>query len=263
MLPKLSPVALGLLRLFAAFMFFQFGAQKVFGLFGSDAAAPFSVSWISGAIELLGSLAIAAGWLTRPFAVLLAIDMAGVYIFQHAAQGTFLPISRNRTTEEIGQLLTIAGLLVFSGPGKFSVEGRRPHSLSKYYPDAFAVFRILTGLMFMSHGLVKLFGIGGRQEVFLSFRWFAGILEFGGGAAITLGLFTAPVAFIVSGEMAVAYFMSHGPNNFWPIENNGMRAVLFCYTFLFFFTVGSGKFSLDSLLRGKKSHIETHEPIRV
>ena len=265
MLPRFSPVALALLRLFAAFMFFQLGAQKLFGLFGGQIVPQYTIPWAAGIAEVVGSVALALGWLTRPFALILALDMLGVYLFSHAAEGTYLPIARNRVTEEIFQLLTISALLIFSGPEKFSAEGLikkgRPHPLSRYYPDAFAVFRILTGLMFMSHGLVKLFGVGGRAEVFLSFRWFAGILEFGGGAAIALGLFTAPVAFIVSGEMAVAYFMSHGSNDFWPVQNNGIRAVLFCYTFLFFFTVGSGKLSLDSLLRGKKSHVEAQAPV--
>ena len=268
MFPRFTPIALGLLRLFAAFMFFQMGAQKLFGLFGGEPVAPYTVMWAAGIAELVGSVALAIGWLTRPFAAILAVDMLAVYLFSHAGQGTFLPISRNRVTEEVFQLMAISAFLIFSGPEKFSAEGvinkGKKHPLSKYYPDAFAVFRIVMGLMFISHGLQKLFGLGGRAEQFLSFRWFGGVLEFGGGAAITLGLFTAPVAFIVCGEMAVAYFMSHGSREFWPITNNGIRAVLFCYTFLFFFTAGAGKFSLDSILRGKKkSRIETREAVRV
>jgi putative oxidoreductase len=252
-----APVALALLRVVAAFMFFQLGAQKVFGAFGSQPAAPLTIGWMAGVLELFGSIAIAVGWFANPIAAMLAVDMLATYVFVHAAQGTFLPISRNRVTEEVAQLFTIAAFLAFSGAGKLSVDGAfgKGHlaSLAKYDADALGIFRIMTGLMFLSHGLVKLFGIGGGDpEVFLSLRWFAGFLEFFGGAAIALGLFTAPVAFIVCGEMAFAYFMSHAPRGFWPVENIGMRSVLFCYTFLFFCTAGPGKFALDNALaRGK------------
>lgn len=249
MLSRFSPVTLALLRIFGAFMFFQLGAQKVFGLFGGDPPVPFTLVWFVGIAELLGSAALATGWLTRPFAVILAIDMIGVYLVYHASQGTFLPISRNRVTEEVAQLLVIAAFLVFSGPEKFSIEGilkkTREQPLSKYYPSALAFFRISIGLMYTSHGLQKLFGIGGGPEELFTLRWFGGFLECFGGLAITFGFLTAPVAFVLCGEMAVAYFMSHNTRGFWPLENNGIRAVLFCYMFLFLVTAGPGRFSLD------------------
>jgi putative oxidoreductase len=266
-LAKFSPLTLALLRLFAAFMFFQLGAQRLFGGFGADApVASFSPPWFLGVAELIGSLALAAGWFTRPFAVILAVDMVAVYLGFHAAQGTFLPISRNRVTEEVFQLMTIAALFAVWGPERFSVEGvlgkTREDRFAKYRPTALGVFRILTGLIFMTHGLQKLFAVGGRGEEFGTLRWFGGCLEFFGGWAIALGLLTAPVAFILCGEMAVAYFMSHNTRGFWPLQNNGIRAVLFCYTFLFFLTTGPGKFSLDEKI-WKKNRAETREPVRV
>ena len=80
---------------------------------------------------------------------------------------------------------------------------------------------------------------------------FAGILEFFGGLAILLGLFTQPVAFILSGQMAVAYFMAHFPRSFWPVVNRGETAVLYCLIFLLLATTGGGALSLDSLFKKK------------
>ena len=79
--------------------------------------------------------------------------------------------------------------------------------------------------------------------------WFAGVLEVFGGALIVLGLFTRPVAFLLAGEMAVAYFQAHFPQSFWPILNGGESPVLFCFIFLYLFAVGAGPWSVDALRR--------------
>ncbi len=106
--------------------------------------------------------------------------------------------------------------------------------------------RIVGGLLFWQHGAQKLFGwLGGREAELFSIRGLAGILEFFGGILMLLGAFTKPVAFILSGEMAVAYFWRHFPRGFWPIENGGEPAALFCFIFLFFFAAGPGRFSVD------------------
>jgi uncharacterized membrane protein YphA (DoxX/SURF4 family) len=82
--------------------------------------------------------------------------------------------------------------------------------------------------------------------------WFAGVLEVFGGILIVLGLFTRPVAFLLSGEMAVAYFQAHFPRNFWPVLNGGENVVLFCFVFLYLFVTGAGPYSLDALLRSRR-----------
>lgn len=112
--------------------------------------------------------------------------------------------------------------------------------------------------MFMLHGAQKLFGLlggfGGQEGAtapLFSMMGFAGILEFFGGLAILLGLFTQPVAFILSGLMAVAYFMAHFPRSFWPVVNRGEPAVLYCLIFLLLATTGGGALSLDSLFKKK------------
>src|ERR671915_1206104 len=98
-----------------------------------------------------------------------------------------------------------------------------------------ALLRIVTGLMFWQHGAQKLFGwLGGEQVTDLaSMAGVAGVLEVVGGILIIIGLLTRPVAFLLSGEMAVAYFIAHFPNGFWPIENQGEPAALFSFIFLF------------------------------
>ena len=119
-----------------------------------------------------------------------------------------------------------------------------------------ALLRIVTGMLFMQHGVQKLFGLlvdpsrpwNGAPPTFSQF-WFAGVLEVFGGALIVLGFFTRPVAFLLSGEMAVAYFQAHFPQNFWPILNGGEAVILFCFIYLHLFAVGAGPFSIDALRR--------------
>ena len=124
---------------------------------------------------------------------------------------------------------------------------------------AYFLLRVVSGLLFLQAGSVKMFdwfgGIpaqyGGHPR-FMSQTWIGGALEFYGGLAILLGLFTRPIAFILSGEMAVAYFQFHQPHGFWPVQNHGEPAVLFCFIFLYMAAAGGGAWSLDAMLRGKR-----------
>ena len=101
--------------------------------------------------------------------------------------------------------------------------------------------------------LQKLFGMYGGNVVPLASRYgAAGIIELAGGALVMIGLFTSPVAFICSGEMAVAYFLSHYPSGFWPIVNRGELAALYCFVFLYIASRGGGPLSVDRLVRRKK-----------
>ena len=127
--------------------------------------------------------------------------------------------------------------------------------LARFKDHTLTALRIMAGFMFMLHGAQKLFGFllreGGSTAELFSLTGFAGVLEFFGVLAILLGLFTQPVAFVLSGQMAVAYFMAHFPRSFWPIENRGELAVLYCFVFLFLATSGGGKCSLDQPIRKK------------
>lgn len=122
-------------------------------------------------------------------------------------------------------------------------------------PRAQALLRIVTGYMFLWHGSAKLLAVPhvasfDKLQLF-SLMGFAGVLELFGGILIVLGLFTRPVAFILSGEMAFAYFIDHARVSFFPLQNDGNDAVLFCFIFLFLAAAGGGPFSLDALLKRK------------
>lgn len=124
---------------------------------------------------------------------------------------------------------------------------------SRYSDHALALMRIVFGFLFWMHGAQKLFGMfGGRTVELASLLGAAGLIEFFGGMAIALGLFTRPVAFICSGEMAAAYFIAHLPRGLWPIENRGEPAVLFCFAFLVMVTIGARKWSVDALLQSRR-----------
>jgi putative oxidoreductase len=110
-------------------------------------------------------------------------------------------------------------------------------------------FRILTGLLFLQHGLQKLFGMFGGSNPADPLLWAAGAIELGAGALVAAGLFTRWAAFFASGTMAAAYFMVHAPQGFWPIENKGELAALYCWAFLLIAARGPGPWSLDALLR--------------
>ncbi len=119
-------------------------------------------------------------------------------------------------------------------------------------PLAYALLRIVAGLTFAMHGSQKLLGYPptGSAGSLPALMLVAGIVELGGGVLILAGLFGRIAAFLASGEMAGAYFMSHFPRGFWPIVNRGELAVLYCFLFLYIATRGSGIWSLDAL-RGK------------
>ncbi|WP_371421051.1 DoxX family protein [Tardiphaga sp.] len=126
---------------------------------------------------------------------------------------------------------------------------------AKYQPVVLSLLRFVTGLLFLQYGLAKLFKwppvpMFEKVELF-SLYGAAGSLELIGGILLVLGLFTRPVAFIVAGEMAFAYFMGHAPRGFFPILNNGSLAIMFCFTFLYLAFAGGGPISLDAMLRKK------------
>jgi putative oxidoreductase len=122
-----------------------------------------------------------------------------------------------------------------------------------YQDTSYAAMRFLAGGLFAFHGAQKLFGLFGGQVMTGSPKMLAaGLIELAGGLLIAVGLFTAIAAFIASGEMAVAYFTVHAKGGFWPILNGGELAVLYCFVFLYIVWQGSGRFSLDRLIRRKK-----------
>lgn len=124
-------------------------------------------------------------------------------------------------------------------------------SLSRLSPYLLSVLRIVAAFIFIAHGTQKLFGVPGNSAhaptIAMSRMGAAGVLETLGGALMLLGLFTRPVAFVLAGEMAAAYFIQHLPRGPWPILNGGELAVLFCFIWLFFCAAGAGPLSVDKL----------------
>jgi putative oxidoreductase len=121
-------------------------------------------------------------------------------------------------------------------------------TLAPFAPYAFASLRIIAGLLFVAHGGQKVFGwFGGQPFPLGSLFGLAGIIELLLGILVTIGLLTSFAAFIASGEMAVAYFIGHFPKSFWPLENEGEPAVLFCFIFLYMATLGAGIWSVDAV----------------
>ncbi len=116
-------------------------------------------------------------------------------------------------------------------------------------PRVLSLLRIAAALLFIEHGTQKLFGFpaptAGAGPAAFSLIWFAAVLEFGGGLAVLAGLFTRPVALLLSGEMAVAYWMAHAPRSPFPVLNGGDAAILFCFVFLYLAFAGGGVWSLD------------------
>jgi putative oxidoreductase len=127
--------------------------------------------------------------------------------------------------------------------------------LDRLAPYTLSILRIVAGLLFLQHGLSKLFGFpqSGDMPAFLTLIWFAGVIELGGSILVVLGLFTRAAAFVMSGEMAFAYFMAHVPHSFFPILNRGEAAILFCFIFLYLVFAGAGPLSLDALLWRRKA----------
>ena len=129
------------------------------------------------------------------------------------------------------------------------------NTLGRYAPQALAVLRIVTALLFIAHGTQKLLGFpesgrpGGIELI--SLFGLAGILEVFGGLALLLGVFTRPVAFVLAGQMAVAYWMAHAPANPFPVNNGGDAAILFCFTFTYLVFAGPGAWSVDEMRQRK------------
>jgi putative oxidoreductase len=122
-------------------------------------------------------------------------------------------------------------------------------------PRMLSVLRIMVALLFVEHGSQKLLGFpplaGGHGPALFSLLGLAGVLELFGGLFVLVGLFTRLVAFVLAGEMAVAYFIAHAPRSFFPALNGGDAAILFCFVFLYFCVAGAGVWSIDALRAGR------------
>jgi putative oxidoreductase len=131
-------------------------------------------------------------------------------------------------------------------------------SLARFAPYVLSLLRIIAALLFIEHGTAKFFGFpsaGMGTPTPFDLEWFAALIEFGGGILLTFGLLTRVAAFIMSGEMAVAYFLIHAPHSFFPYNNHGELAIMFCFVFFYLIFAGPGPLSVDALIwgRGRKA----------
>ena len=137
-----------------------------------------------------------------------------------------------------------------------STNSQEARSIS-WTPHLLSVLRIVTAFVFVQYGTTKLFAYpasvmpGGGTAPLMSQAGIAAVLELVGGSLLLVGLFTRPVAFVVAGEMAVAYFRGHAPQGFWPVLNGGAPAILFCFIWLYISAAGGGPWSVDAALRPK------------
>ena len=123
--------------------------------------------------------------------------------------------------------------------------------VSKYTPELLGIVRLLVGLLFLEHGISKLFDFphGPVQPAMGSLLWFQGVIEVVGGVLFAVGFLTRPVAFVLAGDMAVAYFMQHAPRSPFPMLNGGDAAILYCFIFLIYFVAGPGRWAADGSVK--------------
>ncbi len=140
-----------------------------------------------------------------------------------------------------------------------------PSFADKWAPRLLSVLRIVSAFLFIQSGTMKIFAFpmgmppdGGTAELMTQIG-IGGLLEVVGGGLLIVGLFTRPVAFILSGEMAVAYFQFHAPQGFWPIINGGSDAIFYCFLFFYFSASGAGPWSLDAILKKRKPLVEGND----
>ncbi|MGI3170466.1 DoxX family protein [Pseudooceanicola sp. C21-150M6] len=129
-------------------------------------------------------------------------------------------------------------------------------TLTTHAPKMLSILRIVSALIFFAHGTQKILGFpAGMDPAAFSLPWIAGVLELVGGALLIIGLFTRPVAFVLSGLMACAYWMAHAPQSPFPVNNGGDAAILYCFVFLYFVFAGPGPWSLDAARSAKPATV--------
>jgi putative oxidoreductase len=258
-LNRLSPMALGILRIVAGFLLVQHGLAKLLGWFGGQVVPTFSLFWFAGLLETIGGPLIILGLLTRPIAFVLAGEMLVAYWLVHRPTGGW-PVRNGGMVPLLFSLIFLH--LAAAGGGLMALDSARSGKSSidnwfaKLAPLTLAILRVGAAFLFFQYGAGKtLAWFGGRRVRGISLLWVAGIMETIGAPSIALGLLTRPLAFLFSGEMAVAFWTSHFPRGptIWPIQDGGEPAVLFCFIYLYMVTAGPGWFGLDGMLFKKSS----------
>lgn len=253
----------GLARIIFGFLLFRHGMEQVLGF--PDAWLDVETLSLFGLLKLLcfpGGLLMMLGLFTRPVALALAGAHLAYWLVEPLPQalieGRRLFGSRGAPSDHLLLPALFFVYLSYTGPGAWSLDRwlkRDAGVVSNPRGAAWslAALRIGAGFLFIFHGTGKM----APTLDPISLRALAMVLEVVGGPMIMLGLFTRPLSFLLSGEMAFAYFLSHAPEGFWGsfAEPNQEAAVLFCYLFLFLWAAGPGAFSLDGLRRSRRTRL--------
>ena len=260
---KWAPYVLSITRIVFGFLLLTHGMEQILRFPQASKAAMLSVRGIAELAAFPAGILIMLGLFTRPVALVTAFVWGASYLDGPFQKG---PWPFMNTGETIILTAFFFIFLAAAGGGSWALDrlvkrrrqGAAPAAAlyaSEWAPYFLAILRIAVGLLFWEHGLEKIFGFGGgRMETnYLAIRGFAGVLEFIGGPVIMLGIFNRFVCFILSGEMAVAYFRTYAPRGFWQSLPAGATPILYCYLYLFFFTSGAPVWSLDSLLSRRKT----------
>lgn len=256
---SMRPYPQSVARVIFGFLLIRHGMEQLLGYPEASDSALLSYQGIVEVIAVPAAILMMLGLFTRPVSALLSVLYFVAFFVG--------PLQRNFYTHRNGGDPILLNCFVFlylaaAGGGAWSLDRLRdPQGVasqdSRWAPHALGILRIAAGYLFWMHGLEKFFGVGGGRvdrDILGSIRAFGGLLETVGGPLIILGLFTRPTAFILSGEMAVAYFRSWAPRGFWQsFAQPGMEAsILFCFFFLFLCAAGPGAWSLDGLWRRKR-----------
>jgi putative oxidoreductase len=253
--PHLQSVA----RAVFGFLVLRHGMEQLFGYPEASAASRMSFEGILELLAFPAGLLIIAGLFTRQVSPVLSLMYFVLYFVGPLQKG---PFTHRNGGDPILLNAFFFLYLAAAGAGAWSLDRlRNPRGEaaadSRWAPYALGILRIGAGCLFIMHGLEKFWGVGGGRldRDIMTMRGLAGWLETVGGPLIILGLFTRPAAFILSGEMAVAYFRSWAPRGFWQsFQQPGMEAsILFCFLYLFLWAAGPGRWSLDGLWRRREN----------
>lgn len=255
------PYALCLVRVVAGLLFMQHGLEKLFGFAG---ATPEPTLWgirgVGGILETFGGPMLALGLFTRPTAFILSGEMAVAYFRSWAPRG-FFPIANGGEEATLNAFIFL--WLAAAGAGAWSIDAliqrRRGFSalgrrVASWEPQVRSILRLIVGFLLTLHGIRKVFevlpSVAGRRGApplaLDSLPPFTGYLELAGGVLLMLGLFTRPVAVLISIEALLAYAVIAQPRTLWPIRNGGIEALLYCVVLLYFAVAGAGAWSLDA-----------------
>ncbi|HKE87217.1 MAG TPA: DoxX family protein [Vicinamibacterales bacterium] len=254
---RFTPHLLSLARMVFGFLILRHGMEQLLGYPEASGAARMSYEGVLELVAVPAGLLMIAGLFTRRVGIVLAVMYLVLFFVGPLQRG---PFTHRNGGDPVLLNAFFFLYLAASGGGAWSVDRLlgRESTDDRWAHTTLGVLRIVAGCLFVMHGLEKFFGVGGGRidRDIMTMRGLAGWLELVGGPLIITGLFTRPVAFILSGEMAVAYFRSWAPRGFWQsFTLPGMEAsILFCFLFLFLCAAGPGAWSLGNLLRRRARH---------